>query len=125
MKGFGLAFGLFSAVSFLLWTPLTGLKTLHLGSCVITANLQGIQKEFSEIQESVVRKRGDPSFLSVFTPFVCLSSQGIPGSLLMKTGRMEREFQSWTVCFQEMPVLSSLKRLSLDPGGEETKSFDT
>ncbi|XP_051004159.1 interleukin-20 [Acomys russatus] len=52
-KGFGLAFGLFSAMSFLIWTPLTGLKTLHLGSCVITANLQGIQREFSEIQESV------------------------------------------------------------------------
>ncbi|NP_001298020.1 interleukin-20 isoform 2 [Mus musculus] len=53
MKGFGLAFGLFSAVGFLLWTPLTGLKTLHLGSCVITANLQAIQKEFSEIRDSV------------------------------------------------------------------------
>ncbi|XP_052057145.1 interleukin-20 isoform X1 [Apodemus sylvaticus] len=53
MKGFGLAFGLFSAVGFLLWTPLTGLKTLHLGSCVIAANLQAIQKEFSEIRDSV------------------------------------------------------------------------
>ncbi|XP_031197193.1 interleukin-20 isoform X2 [Mastomys coucha] len=57
MKGFGLAFGLFSAVGFLLWTPLTGLKTLHLGSCVITANLQAIQKEFSEIRDSVSSDR--------------------------------------------------------------------
>jgi hypothetical protein len=70
MKGFGLAFGLFSAVGFLLWTPLTGLKTLHLGSCVITANLQAIQKEFSEIRDSVVCKGRDPSFLSCL---VCLS----------------------------------------------------
>ncbi|XP_040595282.1 interleukin-20 isoform X2 [Mesocricetus auratus] len=53
MKGFGFAFGLFSAVCFLRWTPLTGLETLHLGSCVITANLQAIQKEFSEIRDSV------------------------------------------------------------------------
>lgn len=66
MKGFGFAFGLFSAVCFLRWTPLTGLETLHLGSCVITANLQAIQKEFSEIRDSVVRKGRDPSFL-----FVC------------------------------------------------------
>ncbi|XP_036057816.1 interleukin-20 [Onychomys torridus] len=53
MKAFGFAFGLFFAVGFLLWTPLTGLKTLHLGSCVITTNLQAIQKEFSEIRDSV------------------------------------------------------------------------
>ncbi|EGW00967.1 Interleukin-20 [Cricetulus griseus] len=53
MKGFGFAFGLFSVVGFLLWTPLTGLQTLHLGSCVITANLQAIQKEFSEILDTV------------------------------------------------------------------------
>ncbi|XP_059137190.1 interleukin-20 isoform X2 [Peromyscus eremicus] len=53
MKPFGFAFGLFFAVGFLLWTPLTGLKTLHLGSCVITSNLQAIQKEFSEIRDSV------------------------------------------------------------------------
>lgn len=66
MKGFGFAFGLFSVVGFLLWTPLTGLQTLHLGSCVITANLQAIQKEFSEILDTVVCKEGNPSFL-----FVC------------------------------------------------------
>ncbi|XP_055461227.1 interleukin-20 [Psammomys obesus] len=53
MKGFGVAFGLFSAVGFLFWTPLSGLKTLHLGSCVITANLQGIQREFAEIRDTV------------------------------------------------------------------------
>ncbi|XP_052592511.1 interleukin-20 isoform X2 [Peromyscus californicus insignis] len=53
MKAFGFAFGLFFAVGFLLWTPLTGLKTLHLGSCVINSNLQAIQKEFSEIRDSV------------------------------------------------------------------------
>nr|XP_034369549.1 interleukin-20 isoform X2 [Arvicanthis niloticus] len=57
MKGAGLAFGLFSAVGFLLWTPLTGHKTLHLGSCVITANLQAIQREFSEIRHSVPSDR--------------------------------------------------------------------
>ncbi|CAH7198051.1 Il20 [Phodopus roborovskii] len=53
MKGFGFAFGLFSVVGFLLWTPLTGLETLHLGRCVIAVNLQAIQKEFSEIRDSV------------------------------------------------------------------------
>ncbi|CAO2636775.1 Il20 [Lemmus lemmus] len=57
MKGFSFAFGLFSAVGFLLWTPVTGLKTLHLGSCVITANLQAIQKDFSEIHDSVHSER--------------------------------------------------------------------
>ncbi|XP_032771607.1 interleukin-20 isoform X2 [Rattus rattus] len=57
MRGFRLAFGLFSVVGFLLWTPLTGLKTLHLGSCVITANLQAIQQEFSEIRDSVLSDR--------------------------------------------------------------------
>ncbi|XP_028620418.1 interleukin-20 isoform X2 [Grammomys surdaster] len=57
MKGVALAFGLFSAVGFLLWTPLTGHKTLHLGSCVITANLQAIQREFSEIRDSVPSDR--------------------------------------------------------------------
>ncbi|XP_005348537.1 interleukin-20 [Microtus ochrogaster] len=53
MRGFSFAFILFSAVGFLFWTPVTGLKTLHLGSCAITANLQAIQKDFSEIQDSV------------------------------------------------------------------------
>nr|XP_006996905.1 interleukin-20 isoform X2 [Peromyscus maniculatus bairdii] len=57
MKAFGFAFGLFFAVGFLLWTPLTGLKTLHLGSCVITSNLQAIQKEFSDIRDSVHSER--------------------------------------------------------------------
>lgn len=65
MRAFSLAFVLLSAVGFLLWSPVTGLKTLHLGSCVITANLQAIQKDFSEIQDSVVRKGGNPYFLSI------------------------------------------------------------
>ncbi|XP_020022280.1 interleukin-20 [Castor canadensis] len=53
MKGSGLATGLLCAVLYLLGTPSTGLKTLHLGSCVITTNLQAIQTGFSEIRDSV------------------------------------------------------------------------
>ncbi|XP_003474822.1 interleukin-20 isoform X1 [Cavia porcellus] len=53
MKASGLAFGLLSVVFYLLWTPSSGLKILHLGSCVIVTNLQEIQSEFSEIRDSV------------------------------------------------------------------------
>ncbi|XP_004862338.1 interleukin-20 isoform X1 [Heterocephalus glaber] len=53
MKTSGLAFGLLSATFYLLWTPSSGLKILHLGSCVIVTNLQEIQSEFSEIRDSV------------------------------------------------------------------------
>ncbi|KAL1774861.1 interleukin-20 isoform X1 [Sigmodon hispidus] len=59
MKGLSFAFGLFTTVGFLLLTPLTGLQTLHLGSCVISANLQEMQKEFSEIQDSMQAKDGN------------------------------------------------------------------
>uniref|UniRef100_A0A8C0ZYL1 Interleukin family protein n=1 Tax=Castor canadensis TaxID=51338 RepID=A0A8C0ZYL1_CASCN len=57
MKGSGLATGLLCAVLYLLGTPSTGLKTLHLGSCVITTNLQAIQTGFSEIRDSVPSER--------------------------------------------------------------------
>uniref|UniRef100_A0A8C6RIN9 Interleukin 20 n=1 Tax=Nannospalax galili TaxID=1026970 RepID=A0A8C6RIN9_NANGA len=56
MKGSGLAFDLLFAVFLTPWTPSTGLKTLHLGSCVITTNLQAIQNGFSEIRDSVQAK---------------------------------------------------------------------
>ncbi|XP_048213707.1 interleukin-20 isoform X2 [Perognathus longimembris pacificus] len=53
MKGTGLVFGLISAVLSVLGRPSNGLKTLHLGSCVITTNLQEIQNGFSQIRDSV------------------------------------------------------------------------
>ncbi|KAM4860792.1 interleukin-20 [Thomomys bottae] len=53
MKGPGLAFSLIPAVLSLLGSPSTGLKTLHLGSCVTTINLQEIHNAFSEIRDSV------------------------------------------------------------------------
>ncbi|XP_008591837.1 PREDICTED: interleukin-20 [Galeopterus variegatus] len=56
MKDSGLAFSLLSAVLYLFWTPSAGLKTLHLGSCVIATNLQEIQSGFSEIRDSVQAK---------------------------------------------------------------------
>uniref|UniRef100_F1SEZ1 Interleukin 20 n=1 Tax=Sus scrofa TaxID=9823 RepID=F1SEZ1_PIG len=52
MNRSGLPLCLLSAVFYLFWTPSAGLKTL-LGSCVITANLQGIRNGFSEIRDSV------------------------------------------------------------------------
>ncbi|XP_045392559.1 interleukin-20 isoform X2 [Lemur catta] len=59
MKASGLAFSLLSAMFYLLWTPSTGLKTLHLGSCVITTNLQEIQSGFSEIRDRVQARDGN------------------------------------------------------------------
>ncbi|XP_054418804.1 interleukin-20 [Pteronotus mesoamericanus] len=56
MKGSGLPLCLFSAVFYLFWKPSAGLKTLHLGSCVITANLQEMQNGFSEIRGRVQAK---------------------------------------------------------------------
>uniref|UniRef100_A0A8C9CU70 Interleukin 20 n=1 Tax=Phocoena sinus TaxID=42100 RepID=A0A8C9CU70_PHOSS len=51
MKGSGLPLCLLSAVFYVFWTPSARLKTLHLGSCVITASLQAIRSGFSEIQD--------------------------------------------------------------------------
>ncbi|XP_037667750.1 interleukin-20 [Choloepus didactylus] len=56
MKGSGLPLCLLAAVFYLCWTSSAGLKTLHLGRCVITANLQEIQNGFSEIHDSVQAK---------------------------------------------------------------------
>ncbi|XP_036129183.1 interleukin-20 [Molossus molossus] len=56
MKVSGLPLCLFSAVFSLFWTPSAGLKMLHLGNCVITTNLQEMQKGFSEIRDSVQAK---------------------------------------------------------------------
>ncbi|XP_065793517.1 interleukin-20 [Muntiacus reevesi] len=53
MRGSGLPLCLLSAVFYLFWTSSAGLKTLHLGSCVITTNLHGIRSGFSEIRDSV------------------------------------------------------------------------
>nr|CAB0000535.1 TPA: interferon 2D [Dasypus novemcinctus] len=59
MKVSGLPLCLLSAVFYLFWTPSASLKTLHLGSCVITTNLQEIQNGFSEIQASVQARDGN------------------------------------------------------------------
>ncbi|KAM5201540.1 interleukin-20 [Hipposideros larvatus] len=56
MKGSGLHLCLLSAVFYCFWTPLAGLKTLHLGSCVITTNLQEMRNRFSGIRDSVQAK---------------------------------------------------------------------
>lgn len=53
MRDVGLAFGFLWAVFPLLWAPSTGLRTLHLGSCVVTTDLQEIQSGFSELRHSV------------------------------------------------------------------------
>ncbi|XP_057583189.1 interleukin-20 [Hippopotamus amphibius kiboko] len=55
MKGSGLLCFL-SAVFCLFWTPSAGLKTLHLGNCVITTSLQGIRSGFLEIRDNVQAK---------------------------------------------------------------------
>lgn len=60
MDGSGLALCLLAAVFCLFWTPSAGLKTLHLGSCVITTNLQEMRNGFSEIRDRVVREGGTP-----------------------------------------------------------------
>ncbi|XP_044942918.1 interleukin-20 isoform X1 [Mustela putorius furo] len=56
MKASGLPICLLSAAFYLFWTPSAGLKTLHLGSCVITTNLQEMRNGFSEIRDSVQAK---------------------------------------------------------------------
>ncbi|XP_077011903.1 interleukin-20 [Tamandua tetradactyla] len=56
MKGSRLPLCLLSAVFYLCCASSAGLKTLHLGSCVITINLQEIRNGFSEIQGSVQAK---------------------------------------------------------------------
>ncbi|XP_006182377.2 interleukin-20 [Camelus ferus] len=56
MRGSGLPLCLLSAVFSLSWAPSASLKTLHLGSCVITTNLQGIRSGFAEIQSTVQTK---------------------------------------------------------------------
>ncbi|KAM9613309.1 LOW QUALITY PROTEIN: interleukin-20 [Trichechus inunguis] len=53
MEGSGFALCLLSAAFCLFWTPSVGWKTLHLGSCVISTELQKIRNEFSEIWGSV------------------------------------------------------------------------
>ncbi|KAK2491177.1 hypothetical protein MC885_009493, partial [Smutsia gigantea] len=52
----GLPLCLLSAVLYLFWTPSAGLKTLHLGSCVITTNLQEMRNGFSGMRDSVQAK---------------------------------------------------------------------
>uniref|UniRef100_A0A8C9CBW4 Interleukin 20 n=1 Tax=Phocoena sinus TaxID=42100 RepID=A0A8C9CBW4_PHOSS len=71
MKGSGLPLCLLSAVFYVFWTPSARLKTLHLGSCVITASLQAIRSGFSEIQDRVSGRKYEsgesPSPLSLDT----------------------------------------------------------
>ncbi|KAF3823262.1 hypothetical protein GH733_010698 [Mirounga leonina] len=56
MKASGFPICLLSAAFYLFWTPSAGLKTLHLGSCVINTNLQEMRSGFSEIRDSVQAK---------------------------------------------------------------------
>ncbi|XP_070253005.1 interleukin-20 [Myotis yumanensis] len=51
MKSSCLSLCLLLAVFSLFWTPSAGLKTPHLGSCVIATNLQEMQNEFSPIRD--------------------------------------------------------------------------
>nr|KAF6396830.1 interleukin 20 [Rousettus aegyptiacus] len=53
MKGSGLPLCILVAVFYLSWTPSAGLKTLHLGSCVVITNLQEMHNGFSEIRDTV------------------------------------------------------------------------
>uniref|UniRef100_A0A8C6BWY6 Interleukin 20 n=1 Tax=Monodon monoceros TaxID=40151 RepID=A0A8C6BWY6_MONMO len=62
MKGSGLPLCLLSAVFYVFWTPSARLKTLHLGSCVITASLQAIRSGFSEIKDRALCEGGTPPF---------------------------------------------------------------
>ncbi|XP_017203316.1 interleukin-20 isoform X2 [Oryctolagus cuniculus] len=55
MRAAGLALGFLCAVFHLLWAPSTGLRTLQLGSCVVTTDLQEIQSVFSELRHSVAK----------------------------------------------------------------------
>ena len=73
MRGSGLPLCLLSVVFYLFWTSSAGLKTLHLGSCVITTNLQGIRSGFSEIRDSVICEGGTPPlYLVTASPLFCL-----------------------------------------------------
>nr|KAF6316091.1 interleukin 20 [Pipistrellus kuhlii] len=56
MKSSCLPLCLSLAVFSLFWTPSAGLKTLNLGSCMITTNLEEMQNEFSQIRERVQAK---------------------------------------------------------------------
>ncbi|CAK6439706.1 unnamed protein product [Pipistrellus nathusii] len=56
MKSSCLPLCLSLAVFSLFWTPSAGLKTLSLGSCVITTNLEEMQNEFSQIRERMQAK---------------------------------------------------------------------
>ena len=62
MKGSGLPLCFLSAVFYLFWTPSARVKTLHLGSCVITASLQAIRSGFSEIRDRGLCEGGTPPF---------------------------------------------------------------
>lgn len=90
MKCPGLPFCLLSAVFYLFWTPSAGLKTLHLGSCVITANLQEMRNGFSGIRDSAVCESGPPPTSWLPLPFSACPSLA-PGSLAVRS----HEEASW------------------------------
>lgn len=73
MKGSGLPLCILVAVFYLSWTPSAGLKTLHLGSCVVITNLQEMHNGFSEIRDTVVREEGTPHNLVAASPLLYLS----------------------------------------------------
>lgn len=85
MKASGLPICLLSAVFYLFWTPSAGLKTLHLGSCVITTNLQAMRNGFSEIRDSVVSEGGNPS-LPLWLPLSFSTCPSLSSGTQKETG---------------------------------------
>lgn len=107
MKGSRLAFGLLSVMFCLLWVPSTGFKTLHLGSCVITTNLEEIQSGFSKIRDIVVCEGGihlPASSLCTLSVF-----PGSPGNVVMKRGGLGSPYQD--AASQEMSIVQKVKML--------------
>lgn len=93
MKGSGLPLCLLSAVFYVFWTPSARLKTLHLGSCVITASLQAIRSGFSEIQDRVLCEGGTPPFTLWLPPHFSTYFSLSPSSRITKRGRLGTPYQ--------------------------------
>lgn len=75
MKSSFLPLCLLLAVFSVFWTPSAGLKTLHLGSCVIATNLPEMQTEFFDIRDKMVCQGGTLPICDCFSPsllvFLC------------------------------------------------------
>lgn len=92
MRGSGLPLCLLS-VFYLFWTPSAGLKTLHLGSCVITTNLQGIRSGFSEIWDSVVCEGGTLPFILWLPPHFSTCFHLSSSRVVTKRSRLGAPYQ--------------------------------